>query len=155
MDTCLSCFMTDFTAGHEFAFDLASVGHFYRQYERLMSHWKQVIELPILDVTYERVVADVERESRRMIDFLELPWDPRCLAFHENRRFVGTASVAQVRRPIYASSTGRWRIQTASGAFDVGNGKCSTRRLGLTSKKCLKTAVQLAIFPTPNSGCSG
>jgi tetratricopeptide (TPR) repeat protein len=109
MDTCLSCFMTDFTAGHEFAFNLDSLGHFYLQYERLMAHWKGVIDLPILEVNYEDVVTNVEAQSRRMVDFLGLPWDPRCLAFHENRRFAGTASVAQVRQPIYASSVGRWR----------------------------------------------
>jgi hypothetical protein len=74
-----------------------------------MSHWKAVLEVPILDVEYEQVIADAEGQTRRMLDFLGLPWDPECLKFHENRRYVPTASSAQVRRPIYQNSIGRWR----------------------------------------------
>jgi tetratricopeptide (TPR) repeat protein len=109
MDTCLSCFLTYFNKGHEFKRSLAHLGHFYRLYERLMAHWKSVIELPMLDVSYEEVVADPEGQSRRMIAFLGLPWDERCLKFHEVKRPCATASVLQVRRPIYNTSVGRWR----------------------------------------------
>jgi hypothetical protein len=109
LDTCLSCYLTDLAAGNEFAFSLSSTGHLYRHCERLMAHWRQVLEIPILEVVYERVVDDVEAESRRMIDFLELSWDPGCLRFYENPRPVATASSAQVRRPIYRGSVGRWR----------------------------------------------
>lgn len=119
-DTCLSCFMTDFTAGYDFSFSLASLGHYYRQYDRLMSHWKAVLDVPMLEVDYEKLVGDIEGESRRMVDFLGLPWDEKCLAFHENRRFVGTASNAQVRRPAYQSSVRRWRNYAAHlGALDL------------------------------------
>ena len=109
MDTCLSCFLTYFNRGHEFKHSLAHSGHFYRLYERLMSHWKSVIDLPILDVSYEQVVADPETQSRRMIEFLGLPWDDRCLNFHEVKRPCVTASVLQVRTPIYNTSVQRWR----------------------------------------------
>jgi len=83
--------------------------HFHKQNDRLMAHWKKVLPLPILDVEYEEVVADVEGQTRRMLDFLGMPWDESCMKFYENRRFVPTASSAQVRRPIYQNSIGRWR----------------------------------------------
>jgi hypothetical protein len=74
-----------------------------------MSHWKQVLGLPILEVDYEAVVGDLEGQARRLFTFLDVPWDERCLQFHRNSRRVATASRAQVRRPIYSSSIGRWR----------------------------------------------
>ena len=109
LDTCLSCFMTDFAAGYEFSFSLASLGHFYRQYDRMMSHWKSVLPLPMLEVEYEHVVGDIEKQTRRMLEYVGLPWDEKCLQFHANPRFVGTASNNQVRRTVYRSSVGRWR----------------------------------------------
>lgn len=109
LDTCLSCYMTEFAEGNEYAQDLETLGRYYQGYERLMGHWKQVLDLPILEVRYETVVENVEAEARRMLDFLQLPWDERCLRFYEHRRHVATASQAQVRRPIYKSSIGRWR----------------------------------------------
>lgn len=108
-DTCLSCYMTDFANGNEFARDLRYLGKFYRDYQRLMEHWVRVLDLPILHVRYEQVVEDVEGQARQMLEFLQLPWDERCLRFYENARHVSTASKDQVRRPIYGSSVGRWR----------------------------------------------
>ena len=107
MDTCLSCYMTDFASANEYACDLRWLGHYYRQYERLMAHWKYVIDLPMLEVQYEQVVGDLPGQSRRLIEFLGLPWDDRCLEFHKTHRFVATASSAQVRQPLYRSSVGR------------------------------------------------
>jgi hypothetical protein len=109
MDTCLSCFLTHFNRGHEFKHNLTHLGHFYRQYERLMAHWKSVIDLPILDVCYEQVIANPEAQSHRMVEFLGLPWDDRCLNFHDNQRAVVTASLLQVRKPIYDTSVRRWK----------------------------------------------
>lgn len=109
VDVCLSCHMTDFASGNEFSFDLAHAGHFYRQYERLMEHWRQVIDLAMLEVEYEQVVEDLEPQARRLVEFAGLDWDPRCLNFHETQRYVWTASSEQVRRPIYKSSVHRWR----------------------------------------------
>jgi hypothetical protein len=63
----------------------------------------------MLEVPYEEVVADLEGQSRRLIDFLELPWDPACLEFHRTQRSVLTASAWQVRQPLYTRSVGRWR----------------------------------------------
>ena len=109
MDTCLSCYFTNFAFGNHFSTDLAHCGAFYRDYRRLMEHWKRVLSLPILDVRYEDLALDPEGQTRRMLEFLELPWDDRCLRFHENPRPVATASKYQVRQPVYLSSVGRWK----------------------------------------------
>jgi tetratricopeptide (TPR) repeat protein len=108
LDTCLSCYFQYFEHGQPFAYDLEHLGLYYRDYERLMAHWRAVLPSPILDVPYEALIADQEGWSRKLVDFLGLPWDERCLAFHENERVVRTASFWQVRQPIYASSVGRW-----------------------------------------------
>ncbi|MDB5173827.1 MAG: uncharacterized protein JWN51_2600 [Phycisphaerales bacterium] len=108
-DTCLSCYFTDFAIGNEFTFDLGQLATFHRDYARMMRHWKQVVSLPMLEVRYEDLVADKEKQTRRMLEFLDLPWDDRCLLFHQNKRFVATASREQVRKPIYSSSVGRWK----------------------------------------------
>jgi tetratricopeptide (TPR) repeat protein len=108
-DTCLSCFMALFEGGNDFKFDLNHTAHFYGQYRRLMRHWHETVDVPILEVCYEQLVTDAENEARRMVDFLGLPWDDRCLRFHESKRPVTTSSMQQVRRPLYQSSIGRWR----------------------------------------------
>jgi hypothetical protein len=89
--------------------DLADSGFRARQHERLMEHWQKVLPIRILEVQYETLVGNLEAESRRLIDFLGLEWDPACLSFHETQRPVLTASYWQVRQPLYASSVGRWR----------------------------------------------
>ncbi len=108
-DTCLSCYMTYFDAVNDFAQDLGSVGRYCRDCRRLAAHWRQALDLPILDMPYESLVADLEGHTRRLLDFLGLEWDDRCLRFYENPRYVATASRPQVRKPIYSSSVGRWR----------------------------------------------
>ena len=109
LDTCLSCYMTHFTLGHEFAQDLADLGDYYRQYNRLMSHWRDELRLPLIEVNYEDVVQDLAGQTRRLLECLDLAWDPRCLEFHKTSRMVATASLHQVRRPLYTRSVGRWR----------------------------------------------
>lgn len=108
-DTCLSCHMTDFAGGNDFSAALPSLGHYYRYHEKMMDHWKSVLHLSILDVRYEDMVNDLDGQTRRMLEFLDVPWNEACLRFHENKRFVATASNEQVRRPIYRTSVGRWR----------------------------------------------
>lgn len=110
LDTCLSCYSTAFTEGHEYAFDLDALGRRYLRYHRLMGHWRSVLPPGrILEVRYEDVVADLERETRRMLAYIGLPWHVACLNFHEHRRAVRTASVMQVRQRLYSSSIGRWQ----------------------------------------------
>jgi tetratricopeptide (TPR) repeat protein len=107
LDTCLSCFFTNFEKDTGFNRDLGHLGAFYRDYARLMAHWHGVLPLRILDVQYEELVADLEGQSRRMVEFAGLGWDDACLEFWRTERVVRTASNLQVRRPIYTSSIGR------------------------------------------------
>jgi tetratricopeptide (TPR) repeat protein len=108
-DTCLSCYFQWFAMGNTFSFDLAHCGHEHLATEKLMSHWRNALPLRILDVQYEALVADLEGQSRRLIEFLGLPWDPACLEFHRTQTTILTASSWQVRQPIYQRSVGRWR----------------------------------------------
>jgi Flp pilus assembly protein TadD len=110
MDTCVSCFSKLFVAGQYHTYDLAELGRYYRRYQTLMAHWHRVLPPGrILDVHYERVVADLEGEARRIVAHCGLPWDARCLAFYETDRAVRTASATQVRQPLYRGAVGRWR----------------------------------------------
>lgn len=110
VDTCLSCFSLRFGEPMPFAYDLGELGRFYRAYESLMEHWRQVLPADaMLEVQYEDVVADLETQARRIVAYCGLEWDDACLAFHKTERPVLTASLAQVRRPIYKDSVERWR----------------------------------------------
>ncbi|MHB8256708.1 MAG: tetratricopeptide repeat protein [Acidiferrobacterales bacterium] len=109
VDTCLSIYFQRFNDFHAYARDLTSLGRYYRQYLRLMAHWKKVLRIPLMEVQYEDLVENQEVISRKMIEFCELEWDDRCLRFHETGRFVTTPSYDQVRRPIYKKSVARWK----------------------------------------------
>jgi tetratricopeptide (TPR) repeat protein len=109
-DTCLSIYATRFAQGQHFGYDLGELGAYYRAYRTLMAHWRHVLPGEVLiEVDYEAVVADLEGQARRLIAACGLPWDDACLAFHRTRRPVRTASVNQVRQPLYTSSVERWR----------------------------------------------
>ncbi len=109
LDTGLSVFFTHFDPSQTYATDLADIAHWYRLYESLMADWKAQFADEILDVDYEALVADPRPQIERLLKFIGLEWDDACLAFHEARRAVQTPSVWQVRKPLYASSCGRWR----------------------------------------------
>ncbi|MCA9312621.1 MAG: sulfotransferase, partial [Phycisphaerales bacterium] len=109
VDTCLSCWMQHFAGSHPYASDLTHVGLFWNEYQRVMQHWMDVLPNPILEIDYEAVVEQQEEESRRLVDFVGLPWSDSCLHFHESDRVNLTASHAQVRRPIYRSAVRRWK----------------------------------------------
>ncbi|MBI1212787.1 MAG: tetratricopeptide repeat protein [Alphaproteobacteria bacterium] len=109
MDTCLSCWMQNFNDSHSYSRDLADAGHHYRQYQDLMAHWHEVLPGRILDVEYEDMVGNQEETSRKVIEHIGLPWDDAVLQFHKLDRTVLTASVWQVRQPIYKQSAGRWK----------------------------------------------
>jgi Flp pilus assembly protein TadD len=108
MDVCLSCYFQNFTWVN-YKCSLEDLGFYYRQYERLMQHWREVLPSRICEVEYEELVRNQDQVSRRLVAFCGLDWDDRCLYFHENSRTVQTASKLQVRRPIYASSVYRWK----------------------------------------------
>jgi tetratricopeptide (TPR) repeat protein len=109
LDTCLSCFFQNFTGGSEYAFDLAELGEFYRNYLRIMAHWRDQLQLPMLELDYEQLVQAPEANVRRMLDFCGLPWESNCLSFHKSKRAINTASYQQVRKPMYTKSAGRWK----------------------------------------------
>ena len=108
-DICLSCYFQNFSEPLRFAYDLGELGHYYGQYERMMAHWREVLPLPIHDIEYEALIAEPEKASREIVAFCGLEWDDACLRSHEHKRTVDTASVWQVRQPIYKSSVEKWR----------------------------------------------
>ena len=110
IDTCLSIYFHYFSHLHPYANEFDSLSHYYGQYLRITDHWRAVLpESALLEVPYEALIADQEPWSRRMVDFVGLPWDPNCLNFHETDRVVITLSKWQVRQKISATSAGRWR----------------------------------------------
>lgn len=109
MDNCVSCFTNRFSETHGYNTDLRQLGAYYREYKRLMDHWRRVLPLPLLEVDYQEMIDDQETQSRRLIDFLGLDWDPACLDFHKTERTVQTISRWQVRQPIYKTSVKRWK----------------------------------------------
>ena len=110
LDTCLSNFIRLFGRNQFQSYDLRELGLYYAEYARTMEHWRTI--LPggaFLDLQYEDLVADTETQTHHIISYLGLEWDDACLAFHQSKRQVRTASLTQVRQPIYKSSVGRWR----------------------------------------------
>lgn len=109
LDTCLSTYFQDFSTVHPYAYDLENLAAYYQGYLKLMSHWRRVIKLPMLEVSYEDLIARQEEVSRSLVEFCGLPWDDSCLQFYKNGRHVRTASYDQVNRPLYAKSVARWK----------------------------------------------
>jgi hypothetical protein len=107
-DIAVSCWMTNFR--HiRWANDPGHIAARFEEHCRLMDHWRRVLPVPLLEIAYEETVTDLEGVARRLVDWCGLEWEPSCLAFHEGKRPVRTASVAQVRQPIYSRSVGRWQ----------------------------------------------
>ena len=110
IDTCLSIYFQNFFNIGPYANNFGSLAHFYRQYLRMTDHWRDVLPATaLLEIPYEALIDDQEGWTRRMVDFVGLPWDPKCLDFHQTDRVVITASKWQVRQKISKSSAGRWR----------------------------------------------
>lgn len=110
LDTGLSIYFQIFSNAHLYANDLEDIAHYFTQYSRLMVHWQSTLPKgTILEVPYEKLVADPEAGIREIVQFVGLPWDPRCLRFNETERTVITASNWQVRQRISTSAAGRWR----------------------------------------------
>jgi tetratricopeptide (TPR) repeat protein len=110
LDTCVSCFTTSFKTGQKFTNDLKELGEYHRLYEEAMAHWQHVLPPGIIhEVSYEALVSDLEPQVRGLLAYCGLPWDEACLHFQDNARAVSTASVYQVRQPIYRSAVGRWK----------------------------------------------
>jgi tetratricopeptide (TPR) repeat protein len=107
-DVAVSCWMTNFRAVR-WASDPGHIAARFRDYQRLMEHWRRVLRVPILDVSYEETVTNLEAVARRLVAWCGLEWQPSCLEFHRGKRTVRTASSVQVRQPLYTTSVGRWK----------------------------------------------
>jgi hypothetical protein len=108
-DNALSIYLENFNGDQHYATEVGDIAHLRAGYERLMEHWRRVLPLPVFDLDYEALVANPEDEARRIVAFLNVPWDRRCLDFHASDRPVQTPSRWQVRERIYSRSVGRWR----------------------------------------------
>jgi hypothetical protein len=104
-----SCFKQNFASGQLFTYDLEKLGGFYRDYVELMEHYDAVLPGRIHRVYYERVVADLDGEARRLLSYCSLPFEAACLQFYQNSRSVRTASSEQVRQPIFSEAVDHWR----------------------------------------------
>jgi hypothetical protein len=110
LDTCVSCFSLLFTGSQPFAYDLAELGRYYRGCERVMDHWHKVLPPGVMiDVQYEDLVDDIEGEGRRVLRHCGLEWEDACRDFHDTERAVRTASLMQVREPVYRRAIGSWQ----------------------------------------------
>ncbi|MDB4243397.1 sulfotransferase [Gammaproteobacteria bacterium] len=109
LDCCFSMFKQLFAQGQEFSYGLAEAGSYYNSYIRLMDHWDKVLPNKILRVNNEDVIDDLEGQVKRMLDYLELPFEEECISFHETNRSVRTASSEQVRKPVNKDGMARWK----------------------------------------------
>jgi hypothetical protein len=109
MDSCYAIYKTLFREGCEYSYQLEELGNYYIAYLRLMEHWRRVLPGKLLDVDYEELVSHQEVMTRRMISYAGLEWEDACMSFESNKSPSLTASVVQVRQPIYKSSVGMWR----------------------------------------------
>jgi hypothetical protein len=109
LDSCMGSFKQLFARGQTFSYDLFELAEYYLQYDTLMQWWDTVLPGRVLRVDYENTVLNLEAETRRILDFCDLPFEPACLTFHQTERSVATASSEQVRQPIYTGALGAWR----------------------------------------------
>src|SRR5690606_24710137 len=108
-DIAVSIYSENFALDAQYATRLDAIAHTIALQTRLMRHWQAVLPLPVHELSYESLVESPELETRRLLAFLDLPWEPACLEFHRGNRTVQTPSRWQVREPIHARSAGRWR----------------------------------------------
>jgi predicted O-linked N-acetylglucosamine transferase (SPINDLY family) len=107
-DVAVSCWMTQFRLLN-WTCDLDHIASRFNDYQRLMAHWRACLPVPMLEIDYEETVADLDGTARRLVSWLGLDWEAACLNFHQTRRTIRTASVAQVRQPLFHTSVGRWQ----------------------------------------------
>jgi len=110
VDTCVSCYTRLFNKSQLQSYDLKEIGRYYRNYATLMEHWRKVLPAgSFYEIQYEDIISDAEGQSRALIEYCGLEWDDACLNFHKTERNIRTASVTQVRQPIYNTSVEKWR----------------------------------------------
>jgi hypothetical protein len=109
MDTCYAIYKQLFVGAYPFSYDLEELGQYYVAYHQLIEHWHAVLPGVVYTVSYEKLVSDIENESRQLLEFCELDWQPQCLKFYENKEASTTASTVQIRQPVYQTSVDKWR----------------------------------------------
>lgn len=110
MDVCFSCFTHNFTNGHRYSFDQIDMGIYYQAYENLMKHWYEVLPKgKIYTLSYEKLVKNPEKEGKALLKYCDLDWEDACLKYYEGEKNIRTASMQQVRQPIYKDAIGRWK----------------------------------------------
>jgi tetratricopeptide (TPR) repeat protein len=110
MAACFAIYKQLFRDAYPFSYDFNDLAQYYIAYHQLMEHWQQVMPDVIYSIQYENVIADLDSESKKLVEFCQLPWQSQCLRFYENKQASTTASASQVRQPIYNSSVNRWRL---------------------------------------------
>lgn len=108
-DIAVSIYGENFSLEERLATDLQGIGHYINLQNRVMRHWQSMLKLPIMELSYEALASDTETQAKRLLSFIQLPWDPACLDFHKSERGVQTPSRWQVRQPVHTRSIGRWR----------------------------------------------
>ena len=108
LDICWSCYKTNFLEGSEFSYSFETLGSYYLIYKKQIEYWSKIFEKQILNIKYEDLVNNFEKETKKILDFLKLNFEENCLQFYKNKRSVDTASLAQVRKPIYKESVNSW-----------------------------------------------
>jgi hypothetical protein len=109
LDSCFAMYRTLFAAGYPFSYDLKELGRYYAAYEQLMNHWRRVLGSRLHEIIYEELVREPQRVGAAIAKSCGLTWSDAAIDIQKNRSASLTASAAQVRRPIYGSSSGRWR----------------------------------------------
>lgn len=108
-NTCLSIYSKSFINLHAYGAVLRTLCQYYREYKKLMDHWREVFSKRMFEICHEDLLSDQEQYTRALLEYCGLEWDDQCLEFDRAERNVATASYAQVRRPIYSNFSGRWR----------------------------------------------
>jgi hypothetical protein len=111
LDTCLSIYKNNLLGAlHDYGRNLGQLGYYYRMYLRLMQHWRNILPAGTMyELDYENLINDQEGETRKLLDYCGLPWSDQCLSFQKAKNVVRTASVTQVRQPVYNSSLAAWK----------------------------------------------
>ena len=109
MDTCYAIYKQLFVGAYPFSYDLEELGQYYVAYHQLIEHWHAVLPGVVYTVSYEKLVSDIENQSRQLLEFCNLDWQPQCLKFYENKEASTTASTVQIRQPVYQTSVDKWR----------------------------------------------
>ena len=150
LDTCIGNFRQMFAQGKNMTYDLYELAEYYLEYDRIMAHWDTMLPGRVLRVHYEDVVADLQGQTQRLLDYCGLPFEDACLEFHRNERPVNTASSEQVRQPIYARFCRVLEKLRIAPCRDPGNPRPGNWRLAVISQQVVHSAIPLDGLQQPH-----